>query len=127
MAVIDARPMTVDLNVYAGDDLKLHLEVTDDAGAPFDLTGYTAEAQIRASADAPAALAFTATVLANAVDLVLPTAISTTMPIKAVWDVQVVSAAGAVTTLAAGKVTVTPEVTRAQVVADDTARAGAAR
>lgn len=109
---IDARPFTADLYLYAGDDLVLKIDVTDNAGAPFNLTGYTAEAQIRASAEAATSIDFTAVVGASDVTLTLTSAKSTTMPAKGVWDVQVVSAAGAVTTLAAGKVTVMAEVTR---------------
>jgi len=120
--IIDARPATVDLNLYAGDDINLKILVTDDAGVDFDLTGYTAEAQIRATADAPTALDFTCTVLANAVNVTMPSATSTTMPIKGVWDVQVISATGVVTTLAAGKITVTPEVSRADTVAREAAK-----
>jgi hypothetical protein len=109
--VIDARPMQVDLNVYAGDDLTLRIDVTDNAGAAFDLTGYTPAAQVRATADAGTAIDFDATVLANTVTVSLDSATTETLPQKAVWDVQVTSATGVVTTLAGGKVTVYAGVT----------------
>lgn len=109
---IDARPTTTDLYLYAGDDLKLTITVTDDQGAPFDLTGYTCEAQIRATADAPTSIDFTTTVVANTIELALTSAVTETAPAKAVWDCQVTSATGTVTTLTGGKVTVTAGVTR---------------
>lgn len=110
--VIDSRPTPVDLYLYAGDDVDLNVAVTDTAGTPVDLTGFTASAQIRATADANTSVDFEATLLANAVALHLDGTETTGLPAKAVWDVQITSATGAVTTLAAGKVNVYPEVTR---------------
>lgn len=46
MATITAVPPTLDLTLYAGDDVAITLTITDDAGDPFDLTG-TLVAQIR--------------------------------------------------------------------------------
>lgn len=112
MAVIDARPTTVDLNLYAGDDVTLEIDVTDNAGAPFDLTGYTAAAQLRATATDPTSVDFTATAVANKITLTLPGADSATLPVKGVWDVQVTSGTGVITTLAGGKFTMTPGVTQ---------------
>lgn len=114
VTIIDNRPATVNLNVYAGDDMVLNIDVTDNATppAPFDLTGYTAEAQIRATADAPTAINLTTTVLANVVTVTIPAADSATLPAKGVWDVQVTSATGIITTLAGGTVTSYPDVTR---------------
>lgn len=110
---IDARPSTTDLYLYAGDDLTLTVTVTDNADAPIDLTGYTAEAQIRATADAPTAVDFTATTATNVITLKLTAAETAALPAKGVWDVQVIeTAGGAVTTLTGGKITVTAEVTR---------------
>jgi hypothetical protein len=112
MAVIDARPTTTDLNVYAGDDLKLHVAVTDDAGAAIDLTGYTAKAQVRDTADGTTPIDFTATPSATGIDLVMASTLTSTLPAKGVWDVQITSATGEITTVAGGRVTVTPDVTR---------------
>lgn len=110
--VIDGRPAAVDLNIYAGDDLVLNIDVTDNAGAAFDLTGYTAKAEIRATATDPTAVAFTTGLTANTITLTLAAADSATAPAKGVWDVQVTSAGGAVTTLAGGRVTTYPGVTQ---------------
>lgn len=112
---IDARPATTDLYLYAGDDLELTLTVTDSTGAPQDLTGYTAAAQIRGTADAPLAADFTATILANVVTLTMDGAGTAALPVKGVWDVEITSATGAVTTLAGGRVAVTADVTHAPV------------
>ena len=46
MATASAIPPTLDLSLYAGDDVTLTLTVTDKFGNPVDLTG-TLEAQIR--------------------------------------------------------------------------------
>lgn len=110
---IDARPATTDLYLYAGDDLQLTLTVTDSAGAAMDLTGYTAAAQIRATADAPLAADFTTTIdtNTNTITLDMDGATTSALPLKGVWDVEITSAAGAVTTLAGGRVAVTADVT----------------
>lgn len=111
---IDARPKPVDLQLYAGDDVTLEVTVTDNATppAPIDLTGYTALAQLRGTADAAISVDFDATITTNVISLTLAGADTTAMPAKGVWDCQVTSATGAVTTLCAGKVTVTAEVSR---------------
>jgi hypothetical protein len=106
-------PAAVDLLLYAGDDFRIVIDVTDGADAPVDLTGHTPKAQIRATTDAAAPLvAFAATVAANAVTLVLTSVQTTALPATAVWDVQLTDPAAVVTTLAYGKVSTTPEVTR---------------
>lgn len=112
--LIDARPAVVDLNIYQGDDLVLDVTVMDNAvpPAPFDLTGYTAEAQLRAATDSVSSVDMTATVLANVVTVTLAAADSATLPLKGVWDVQVTSATGVITTLAGGKFTLYGDVTR---------------
>lgn len=109
---IDARPPATDLYVYAGDDLVLEVDVTDDQGAAVDLTGYTAEAQIRASAEAPTAIDFTTALTANKITLTLTSAETESLPLKGVWDVQITSGTGVVSTLTGGKITVTAGVTR---------------
>lgn len=113
VTTIDARPVSVNLTLYAGDDVNLSIAVTDAAGTAADLTGFTAKAQIRATADAPTAKDFVATAdPAGTVTLILPSAETTDMPAKGVWDCQITSGTGAVTTLCGGTVTTTPEVTR---------------
>lgn len=111
-AAIDARPLATDLFLYAGDSLNLNIAVTDNAGAAMNLNGYTAEAQIRATADAPTAVDFATDIVDSAIELALTPAETAALPGKGVWDVQIISATGDVTTLTGGKVTVSPEVTR---------------
>ena len=106
-------PLAVDLVLYRGDDFYLDVAVTDAGGAPFDLTGYTAAAQIRATPDTadPPAATFTATITGSTVQLHLPSDESGGVPAVAAWDVQITKA-GIVTTLAFGAVATTLDVTR---------------
>jgi len=79
-----------------------------------DLTGVTARAQIRASITAPAILgSFTPTVdaLAGNIWLHLADTVSSALPSTGVWDVEI-DRGGEITTLAAGTVSMTPDVTR---------------
>jgi hypothetical protein len=46
MATLNAIPPTLDLNVYAGDDVTITLTIEEPGGFPYDLTG-TLLAQIR--------------------------------------------------------------------------------
>jgi hypothetical protein len=112
--VVDATPCTVDLMVYAGDDLYLLVRVIDPTtGQPADLTGYTAASQIRVTPDASATLAeFAATIDADGVRLHLLAADAATLTGASVWDVQLTSPDGTITTVAAGRVLAAPEVTR---------------
>lgn len=111
---VGTLPVVVDLVLYRGDDFYLDVTVTDTGGGPFDLTGYTASAQVRVSADTadPPAATFTATIAANVIHLHLANVAAAGLPPLGVWDVQITDAAGVVTTLAYGAVTTTPDVTR---------------
>jgi hypothetical protein len=111
---VNATPQAVPLTLYRGDDFFLDLEVTDPGGAAADLTGATAEAQIRASAADVAVLAsFDATVTGNVVSLHLPSVEAANLTTKtAAWDCQLTDSDGIVSTLAAGPVTITADVTR---------------
>lgn len=114
-AVAGSLPLQVDLTLYRGDDFFLDVEVTDSGGAPFDLTGYTAAAQIRATADAadPPAASFDPVIAGSTIHLHLPHGEATGLPTpNGAWDVQITDATGIVTTLAFGAVTTTPDVTR---------------
>jgi hypothetical protein len=108
-----ALPSTVNLELYQGDDFAVTLVVSNPDGTDADLTGCTAEAQIRATpADATVAATFTATVAGNLVQLGLAHTDTATLAGATVWDCQLVQAAGQITTLVAGTVTITSEVTR---------------
>jgi len=107
-----ALPRTVNLITYRGDDFAFAVTVWNDDGTAADLTAATVRAQIRPTADAdtPAGTIAT-TVTANTIDCHLTAATSATLPPSAVWDVEIVDA-GWTTTLAAGNVVTTADVTR---------------
>lgn len=107
---ITALPATVNLSLYQGDDFYLDLTVTNPDSSPADLTGATATATIKASPTAPDIMAtFSATITANVVHLHLPATEAAKLAAAAVWDCQIANPL--VTTLAAGKVTTTLQVT----------------
>jgi hypothetical protein len=114
---INAHPVEVDLNLYAGDDFTMIVLVQNPDSTNVDLTGYTATGQIKNTpADATALGAFTCTTggtagtitasLANTVTATLPLS-----PAKAVYDIQMKSGGGLITTLVGGSLTVTAQVT----------------
>lgn len=112
-----SAPGTYNLTVYRGDTLVLDVVLTDTTtGLVLDLTGYSALAQIRATADAASADASLAAVLTPAegkVTLTLSAAASAALTITTgVWDLQLTDGSGVVRTYLAGSVTVTPDVSR---------------
>jgi hypothetical protein len=128
---ISAVPQAVNLSLYAGDDFTLKITVTE-AGMPVDMTKAVVESQIRATAAGPVLATFGVTQgdpASGTVFIHLTPANTEALPAKAVWDVQASFNSGAnVTTLAAGTVTVTAQVTRDDSVAlQPAALAGALR
>jgi hypothetical protein len=110
-------PGAANLEIYQGDDYSLIVTVLNADGTPADLTGYTAQAHIRrAVADSdPVIVADMVTVVAgNLVTASTPHTVSETMTGKYLWDIQLTSDTGVITTILAGKVTVTLEVTRVE-------------
>jgi hypothetical protein len=107
---------TANLAIYQGDDYAAVVTVYDANGNPLDLTGYTANAQIRRGpADQnPAVAAEMAVliVLPNQINLSVSHTVTVKLSGRYQWDLQLVTAAGAVTTMLAGTVEVTPEITR---------------
>jgi hypothetical protein len=107
--LIVAQPAVVNLALYAGDDFYLDVTVTNPNGSAADLSSAVAQAQIRtAPEDDPPIAVFAVTITANVIHLHLTHAASTGL-VSGVWDCQI--ATPDVTTLAAGTVIVTPEVT----------------
>jgi len=107
-----------DLAIYQGDDWAASVSVLRGDLTPADLTGYTASSQIRAGVadQAPlvAAVIQATVVLPNFVALYLSHDQSALLPgTDYRWDVQLISASGQITTILAGAVLVTQEVTRA--------------
>src|SRR5438067_729674 len=81
---ITRLPNNVDMEFWRGDAQTYVIALTADAGAPIDLSGYTAKASIRASFTAPTSYAWTCTVQnGNQVKLYLSSAISSTIPVNA--------------------------------------------
>jgi hypothetical protein len=105
-----------DLEIYQGDDYVVTVTVKNADGTAYPLTGFTAKAQVRRTpADSgPVVAEFGAQVQApNIVVLTLTNAQTLAMSGTYFWDVQIQSGAGAVTTLAKGRVLAAPEITRA--------------
>jgi hypothetical protein len=116
-------PQTVNLVLYRGDSVNLSIQVNDGAGAPFNLTGWVARAQIRARADDPdPALAEWQISMASPTSGVLslylaPQDSADLGVLAAVWDLQLSqglsqSSTPTVVTIAAGTVNFTADVTR---------------
>lgn len=109
-------PSTIDLSIYAGDDYAADIAVTDADGAPSDLTGYTAQSQIRTSVSdvTPDGVAqFSASIQGNIVTIVLDHDVTKTLTRPTYyWDLQLIDGNGWITTLLAGKLAVTKEITK---------------
>jgi len=102
------------LDIYQGDDQAWTVTVLQN-NQPADLTGYTAAAQIRsdyadldATVDAPMA----ATITGNLVVVSVGRAATVKLAGGYFWDLQLTASDGTVTTVLAGPVRVTREVTR---------------
>jgi hypothetical protein len=109
-------PDPANLEVYQGDDYAATVMVTDSAGNAVNLTGYAIQSQVRAGpADnnptivCDVTCTFTAP---NQITLSIPHATTTTLAGNYQWDLQLTSATGIVTTILAGGVAVTQEITR---------------
>src|SRR5262245_31138429 len=104
-----------DLKIYQGDDYAGTVTVRNDDGTPADLTGYTAQSQIRrAVADSEPVIAVQITTTIDSPNILLAIPKEETEPLSGryTWDLQLTSSGNAITTIMAGKVIVTPEVTR---------------
>src|SRR5215471_8187968 len=103
------------LPIYEGDDWSASVTVTNPDGTPFNLAGYTAQAQIRrglADTDNVIVATITAAVQTpNTVNLSLTHTQATNLAGVYNWDLQITSSTGAITTLLAGQVQVTQQVT----------------
>lgn len=108
-----ALPRPVNLLTYRGDDFAFSLTVWEEDGTEADLSAATIRAQVRATPDAadPPLTDLVVDVTANVVELHLPAAESAKLPHSATWDCEMVRNAWT-TTLAAGNVVTTADVTR---------------
>ncbi len=111
--VIDAVPPVLALRMYAGDDFHLRVDVYNKADRPVDLTGATAQAQIRFADEAASLVTeFITAVDGHSVHLHLAGTETATLPPGAVWDLQITFPNLTVLTIVRGTITLTTEVTK---------------
>jgi hypothetical protein len=104
------------LAIYQGDDYAAVVTVTNTAPPDQVLAGYTARAQIRedvADASDEVVVEINTTVQSPQITLFIPASETTNLCGEYVWDLQIQDASGFVTTIVAGSVNVTQEITRA--------------
>jgi hypothetical protein len=110
-------PDLADLLIYQGDDYSAVVTVTDGTNTPPDLSGYTAQAQIRQGpADANPDIVVDITVSLtppNQIQLSIPRTTTTTLshPLY-MWDLALTAPDGTVETILRGWAQMTREVTR---------------
>jgi hypothetical protein len=109
--------MAVDLALYKGDSGKFRVTVTDDAGAPINVSTATWDADIRVNAaDAGTPVAnFTVTPVGgdtSSVDVAISAANSASLAVATYYYDLQMTLSGLVTTLITGKVFVTQDVSR---------------
>src|SRR5215469_14185589 len=107
-------PGNVNLAIYQGDDYQAQVTVLNADGSIPDLTGYSAQSQIRPvlgdTSPTPSAQ-FTCTIAANVITMVLTHDQTKVLNLTSyVWDIQLIDTSGWITTILAGAVTVTLEV-----------------
>lgn len=104
-----------DLDLYRGDSYEWLIRLwSDDMGTlPLDLAGATVTAQIRDKPDGTKVVNMgTAIEAPNAIRLTITPALWATAPAESgQWDLQVIDADGEVTTVLAGKVKITADIT----------------
>jgi hypothetical protein len=109
------KPGVVDLCVYRGDSGRVRVRVNDTAGLPVDVSGATWDCDFRSTLDAETVLCSPAIEpvdgITNAVDIVLSPECSASLDDDCVWDLEM-SLGGEVTTILAGRVLVTKDVSR---------------
>jgi hypothetical protein len=109
------KPGNIDLCVYRGDSGRIRVRITDADGAPIDVSGATWDCDIRLTADSTTVLCSPdiepVAGVTNAVDIVLTAADSAVLDDNCVWDLEM-TLNGEVTTVLAGKVFVTDDVSR---------------
>jgi len=91
------------------------INLTDDAGNPVDLTGYTGDSEIRKHYTSSNSQSFSISLGGNNGTVTLSLTAGQTANLTAgryVYDVEVTSGANVVSRIVEGIVTVTPEVTR---------------
>lgn len=103
------------ITVDQGADFETVINVTDDNGDVIDLTGYSANAQMRKHYTSSNATNFTTTISSGSGTVTLALNANTSAALAAgryVYDCELRSSGNVVTRLVEGIVTVTPQVTR---------------
>lgn len=105
-----------DLAIVQGADYAGTVTVQYTDGAPLDLTGWTAQSQLRRGiADCNAEVIYdiiTTIVAPDKVILSIPNAVTTTLKGRYAWDLDLTNPEGGITTVMAGNADVKAEVTR---------------
>ena len=104
-------PRTVHLVGWRGDDFGFRLIVIQDED-PADLTGARVDAHIRITPDGDLEGEFGTAITGNVVYLLLSHDVSEILPLSTVWDCQIILGSGWVSTVAAGSIQLSPDVTR---------------
>ena len=109
-------PARADLDIYQGDDYEATVTVSNEDGSAADLTGYTAQAQIKGDiADIPTSLTVNigTSISSPIISLLMPSVITQAIPHGTfAWDLQIKDSSGVITTLLAGYAKVQGDVTR---------------
>jgi len=98
-----------------GSTFSTTVSVTDEDDLPINLTGYTANAQMRKHYSSVISYAFDTSIAANTGVITLAMSSNATNSLTAgryVYDVEITTSGGSVSRLVEGIVTVTPGVTR---------------
>ena len=105
-----------DLQIQQGADYAGTVTVAYTDGSPLDLTGWTAQSQLRkgiADCNAEVIYEIGTTILApDKVILNIPNAVTTTLKGRYAWDLDLTNPEGGITTIMAGNADVRAEVTR---------------
>src|SRR5262245_37611471 len=108
------QPGKMDLAIYRGDSYKWQfiLWLDDAKTVPADLTGATVKAEMRVGPGTAVLTTFVTTItMPNKINVSITSAVSGALPSTGgKWDLQVTQA-GEVTTIVAGLVTITPDIT----------------
>jgi hypothetical protein len=107
-------PGSFPLSLYRGDTYHWKFTLWSDAAktTPVDLTGVTAKAEIREKPGGSTIVPLVCSVvMPNVINASLTSVASITVPTTGVWDLQLTYLSGDVTTVLAGSVSVTADVT----------------
>lgn len=103
----------INLVIDQGATFNTQIDLTNDAGDPLNVTGYTANGQIRKHYDSNTAVILTTNLANGSLSLSLSANQTANMSYgRYVYDVKIINDSNTVTRLIEGLVTVTPGVTR---------------